>query len=118
VTTRLRLTLAQRTRIEKGEFVRVHLPVSNVLVGRVEGTLKAYWNVCPHRLVPLDFGGLPPTSDVGNYLLCNQHGALFRREDGVCIEGPCVGDALTPVGIVADGDDLLVEEVRDPMEPR
>jgi nitrite reductase/ring-hydroxylating ferredoxin subunit len=118
VTTRVRLTPAQRTRIEQGDFVRVHLPVSNVLVGRVEGALKAYWNVCPHRLVPLDFGGLPPMSHDGHYLLCNQHGALFRQEDGVCIEGPCIGDSLTPVGIVADGEDVVVDEVRDPMAPR
>ncbi len=116
--TRVALRPEQRTGIEEGRFVRVHLPVGNVLVGRVDGNLRAYRNVCPHRLVPLDFGGLPPMSDDGKYLLCNQHGALFRPEDGVCIEGPCMGDALTSVGIVADGDDVLVDEVRDPMAPR
>jgi nitrite reductase/ring-hydroxylating ferredoxin subunit len=131
VTTRVTLRPAQRAGIERGEFVRVHLPVlpamaapfgraaSSVLVGSVAGELRAYWNACPHRLVPLDFGGLSPMSDDRKYLLCNQHGALFRPEDGVCIEGPCVGDALTAVGVAAGGeDDLLVEEVNGPTAPR
>ena len=88
--------------------MRVHLPVGSVLVGRLGGELCAYRNVCPHRLVPLDFGGLPPMSDDGKYLLCNQHGALFRPEDGVCIEGPCAGDALRAVAVHEDGEAIVV----------
>ena len=33
----------------------------------------------------------------GEHLICATHGALFRFEDGVCIAGPCAGDALEPL---------------------
>ena len=53
------------------------------------------------------------------YLHCDGHGALFRVEDGVCVDGPCVGERLAPVPVrVADGmvcldrDDVaLVDEI-------
>ena len=32
----------------------------------------------------------------GDFLMCWNHGALFRPEDGVCVAGPCVGRALRP----------------------
>ena len=25
---------------------------------------------------------------------CSKHGALFRMEDGFCVEGPCEGESL------------------------
>jgi nitrite reductase/ring-hydroxylating ferredoxin subunit len=115
---RVPLRQSQREGIEEGRFVRVQLPFASALVGRVDGAWRAYANVCPHRLVPLDFGGLPPMSDDGRYLLCNQHGALFRPEDGVCIEGPCAGEALTALNVASEGDDLLVEDPGNAFPPR
>ena len=32
-------------------------------------------------------------------LMCAHHSAMFRFEDGLCIDGPCQGAALTPVAI-------------------
>ncbi len=41
----------------------------------------------------------------GQVLMCVHHSALFRFEDGQCIEGPCTGAALTPVAIrIVDGE--------------
>ncbi len=117
MAARVPLRPDQREAIDAGRFVRVELPFASVIVGKVDGAWKAYANVCPHRLVPLDFGGLRPTSDDGRYLLCHQHGALFRPEDGVCIEGPCQGDALRKVGIVAEGQGLLVDDGGPPALP-
>jgi nitrite reductase/ring-hydroxylating ferredoxin subunit len=38
-------------------------------------------------------------------MMCAHHSALFRFEDGHCIEGPCEGARLTAVGIrVVDGE--------------
>jgi nitrite reductase/ring-hydroxylating ferredoxin subunit len=31
------------------------------------------------------------------YLLCANHGALFRVEDGFCLRGPCHGQSLKQV---------------------
>jgi nitrite reductase/ring-hydroxylating ferredoxin subunit len=47
-------------------------------------------------------------SDDGRYLLCNQHGALYRPGDGYCILGPCAGERLAAVPIAEDGDELVL----------
>ena len=36
--------------------------------------------------------------------MCAHHSAMFRFEDGVCIDGPCQGAALTPVPFVSNKD--------------
>jgi nitrite reductase/ring-hydroxylating ferredoxin subunit len=84
-----------------------------ILVGRVAGEWRAYANECRHRALPLDLGASSPMSDDGQYLLCHQHGALYRLSDGRCVLGPCAGEALTPVAI-----ELVVEEDEDNAPPR
>jgi nitrite reductase/ring-hydroxylating ferredoxin subunit len=43
--------------------------------------------------------------------MCGTHGAVFRPEDGQCIDGPCQGHALTRIGIrVEDGAIFWVED--------
>jgi nitrite reductase/ring-hydroxylating ferredoxin subunit len=41
-------------------------------------------------------------SDDGRFIVCSTHGALFRIEDGHCLDGPCVGQALERVEIDCD----------------
>lgn len=68
----------------------------------------AYLNDCPHAGSPLD---MPPdqflTHD-GRHILCHTHGALFRIEDGMCVSGPCLGRALTPVVVRIENGELLI----------
>jgi nitrite reductase/ring-hydroxylating ferredoxin subunit len=82
----------------------------SVLVGRVGEALVAYANVCRHQAVPLDFGMDTAMADDGVHLLCHQHGALYRPNDGVCIAGPCRGEALVRLPI-AEADDALEIDV-------
>ncbi len=65
-----------------------------VIVVRRGERAFVYRNRCPHRGTPLDW--LPDRflDAEGQNLICATHGALFRIEDGVCIAGPCAGDAL------------------------
>jgi nitrite reductase/ring-hydroxylating ferredoxin subunit len=102
------LTDAQREQIERGRFVRVGPAFGGFLVGRVGTSWRAYRNECQHRALPLDLGGTSPTSDDGRYLLCNQHGALYRLDDGRCVAGPCAGESLSVVGVREDGDALEI----------
>lgn len=106
--TRVVLTPAQRREIAKGRFVRVGPAMRGMLVGRVGDVWKAYANVCRHRALPLDLGALSPMSDDGRYLLCHQHGALYRLEDGKCVVGPCAGENLTPVDVKEEEEGELV----------
>ena len=106
--TRVVLSEAQRDEIARGRFVRVGGAWNGLLVGRVGGAWRAYVNVCRHRALPLDLGVGSPMSDDGRYLLCHQHGALYRLGDGKCTSGPCAGESLTAAIVTEDEEGALV----------
>ncbi|KRU99109.1 Rieske (2Fe-2S) protein [Pseudomonas aeruginosa] len=58
------------------------------------GEAWVYRNRCPHFSVPLDFRPGEFCTYRGEVLMCAHHSALFRFEDGQCIDGPCAGAAL------------------------
>ncbi len=63
------------------------------------GAVHAYVNSCPHVGLPLNLSGDSFFDIDGKLLLCQMHGALFRPEDGVCVSGPCEGDALKRLAV-------------------
>lgn len=82
--------------------------LETVFVVKKGGALYAYANSCPHFGTPLNF--LPDrffTRD-GQHLLCATHGAVFRIEDGVCIDGPCAGKRLKALALRVDEGELLL----------
>jgi nitrite reductase/ring-hydroxylating ferredoxin subunit len=83
-------------------------------VVRAGATLYAYVNRCPHAGHPLNLlPGRFLTPD-GALVLCSSHGALFEKQTGLCVAGPCAGRSLTPVPLeirsgfvmLADGADV------------
>jgi len=108
MTTRFVLTDAQTRQIALGRFVRLGPLFGGIVVGRAGGAWRAYKNECRHRALPLDLGGPSPSSDDGRFLLCHQHGALYRPEDGWCFAGPCAGEKLEALPIRQDGDVLEI----------
>jgi nitrite reductase/ring-hydroxylating ferredoxin subunit len=111
--TRVVLSETQRDEIARGRFVRIGHGFDSLLIGRVGGGWRAYTNVCRHRALPLDLGARSPMSDDGRYLLCSQHGALYRLEDGKCVIGPCAGESLATVAVSEDGEALLVGSISE-----
>jgi nitrite reductase/ring-hydroxylating ferredoxin subunit len=80
-----------------------------LLVARAGQRLFAYENRCPHRGTSLDWAPDRFMTRDFTHLQCATHGAQFRVEDGVCVHGPCVGQALTPLAIeCVDGEVWLV----------
>ncbi|MDB4971723.1 MAG: Ferredoxin subunit of nitrite reductase and ring-hydroxylating dioxygenase [Myxococcaceae bacterium] len=73
-----------------------------VLLGS-DGEPRAYLNRCRHLPVPIDGGSKQYLTRGGEYLLCGTHGALYRRDDGMCIAGPCLNLALEPLTLVEEG---------------
>lgn len=71
--------------------------VGAVIVARQGARVFGYANRCPHVGTPLDWVPDRLMDFSGRHLRCATHGATFRVEDGVCIAGPCEGDALRPV---------------------
>ena len=69
------------------------------------GRVFVYVNSCPHIGLPLE-----PLPDRfldarRQNIVCSAHGARFRVEDGVCVSGPCLGEALEAVEArIVDGE--------------
>lgn len=59
-----------------------------------DGTPRAYLNRCRHIPIPIDGGSKQYLTHDGEFLLCGTHGALYRRDDGMCVAGPCLHLAL------------------------
>jgi len=63
-----------------------------------------YRDLCPHMSLPLAQKLDDYLTPGGDLIACSWHGALFRREDGECVGGPCVGQRLQPWPVaVQDG---------------
>lgn len=80
-----------------------------VIVLRSAGQLHGWLDACPHYP-----GGTPMAwktdaylNGEGTYLACHSHGALFDRETGACVLGPCLGQSLTRVELQVSGGDIL-----------
>jgi nitrite reductase/ring-hydroxylating ferredoxin subunit len=65
-----------------------------------------YLNICPHFSLRLNYRANQFTTRDGE-ILCSMHFALFRMDDGVCIEGACPGRALDPVPVEIAPDGTL-----------
>ncbi|WP_426390761.1 Rieske (2Fe-2S) protein [Variovorax sp. R-27] len=72
---------------------------------RVRGWLDS----CPHvDGAPLAWRKDAYLNADGNSIVCYGHGAVFDIETGVCTQGPCVGQALTPVALECDEQALWI----------
>ena len=86
-------------------------PLRGFLVKTATG-VAAYVNYCPHAGHPLNFRPHKFLTPDRNLILCSSHGALFARDNGLCIAGPCGGQSLTAVPIeVQNGYVLLADGV-------
>jgi nitrite reductase/ring-hydroxylating ferredoxin subunit len=84
--------------------VRVHGLECDAFAIRFRGRMYAYLNTCRHELLPLDFGDAHFFDERGDALVCCHHGARYRPETGLCVEGPCRGSFLTRLELeVRDG---------------
>jgi len=64
-----------------------------------QGAIRAYRNRCPHTGAPLNWQPDVFLDYQGETIQCDLHGAQFRIEDGICLYGPCLGQALQPITV-------------------
>ncbi|MFQ6590966.1 MULTISPECIES: Rieske (2Fe-2S) protein [Pseudomonas] len=70
-----------------------------------------YRNCCPHFSVPLDYNPGEFCTYQRQLIMCAHHSAIFRFEDGLCIDGPCTGARLQAVAYkVEDGALILTSD--------
>lgn len=84
------------------------MPRSAVVLRLADGTLRAYLNLCMHLPIPLDSGRGRFFDKEGKHLLCRTHGALYRPDDGYCVEGPCQGMRLERLSVEEAGGRVRV----------
>lgn len=86
-------------------------PLRGFLV-RVGDNVHAFLNRCPHAGRPLNFTPDRFLSPDGELIQCVAHGALFEKESGLCIAGPCVDESLRRIAVqVVDGEVRLAEDL-------
>jgi nitrite reductase/ring-hydroxylating ferredoxin subunit len=79
-----------------------------IFLVRRGAAIVAYVNSCPHLGTPLNFLGDRFLDRNGELILCATHGALFRLADGMCLSGPCRGEALTLVSTIIIGKQIFL----------
>lgn len=84
-------------------------PLRGFVVRTMKG-VAAFVNTCPHAGHPLNFRPDKFLTPDRNLILCASHGALFTRDDGLCIAGPCPGQSLTAIPIELVGGYVLLAE--------
>lgn len=77
------------------------------VVRRGAGCL-AYLNLCPHYSLPLNVREDEFLSRDGTQIMCRRHLAVFRIEDGLCVDGACTGSSLEVVPISVDPSGMMV----------
>ncbi|GAB5358936.1 hypothetical protein AAMO2058_000501600 [Amorphochlora amoebiformis] len=82
---------------------------ASIILARKADNVYGYLNRCPHMRLPLEWFPDKFMSVDGLNLQCATHGALFDVETGVCIHGPCIGKALSPVEVsVGENGEVLL----------
>jgi len=86
------------------------------LVVRVGNDVRGYINHCPHAGHPLNLKPHQFLTPEGTLILCNSHGALFEKQTGYCVVGPCAGQSLRPVPLTVESGFVLLAAGVDPNE--
>jgi len=77
-------------------------------VVRLGAGIRGYVNHCPHAGHPLDLRPHRFLTPDRALIVCASHGALFEKEAGLCLAGPCAGQRLRPVPLEVIGDVVLI----------
>ncbi len=88
----------------------VFLHGREIIIVHADGGWRAYLNNCPHINLPLNFIENDFLDRERQYIVCANHGALFQMDDGLCVSGPCQGQALYALACELRGDKLYVDD--------
>ena len=83
-------------------------PLPVVIVRTHDNRYFGYANRCPHTSVWLNVRSGGYLTEDGTALVCSRHGARFDIEDGLCLEGPCKGEALERFFVAAISGDVCL----------
>jgi nitrite reductase/ring-hydroxylating ferredoxin subunit len=90
---------------------------THVLVVRDRSGVYVFLNRCPHLGVPLQWQDDRFLVEEGVFIRCSSHGALFERDTGLCVLGPCRGDSLWQIECRIEDDAVFIDEAELPSAP-
>lgn len=76
----------------------------------VDGAVRAWVNLCPHRAQAVDLGDGRLFNSLGE-IECHHHGARFDPSSGLCVGGPCPGTSLQPLEVREQDAALWLTEI-------
>lgn len=88
--------------IEQGDW-----PLHGFVVRRAQAVF-AYLNVCPHAGRMLNWGPDRFLNKDRSLIMCSAHGAIFEIDSGLCVGGPCLGDALSKLDARVENGRVVV----------
>lgn len=71
------------------------------------GDIFVYQNTCPHLGIELEWMPDQFLDRDGELIQCATHGALFLIESGLCVVGPCTGQALVALPFTVQDDGAI-----------
>ena len=77
-------------------------------VVRCGSGVRGYLNRCPHAGHPLDLRPHRFLTPDRAMILCSSHGALFEKDAGRCLAGPCAGERLRALPLEVIGGVVLI----------
>jgi nitrite reductase/ring-hydroxylating ferredoxin subunit len=76
---------------------------------RADGELRAWLNYCQHYThIKIDKGSGAEMR--GEELICENHGAYFESESGLCTFGPCEGAYLNEIEIAVENGTVFLSD--------
>jgi nitrite reductase/ring-hydroxylating ferredoxin subunit len=85
-------------------------------VVQVSDGARAYVNRCPHVAYPLNYAPDMFLTFDDSMIQCYVHGAIFEKDTGYCIAGPCAGLKLVPVPVEIVEGYVLLDAGADPAD--
>ncbi|GAB3307249.1 Rieske (2Fe-2S) protein [Luteimonas notoginsengisoli] len=107
------LRLLPLTQIEDGGFAEAEATIDgdaeSLILHRDGDRVRAWLNICPHAGRRLDWAPGQFLKSREGHLVCAVHGATFELSGGVCVAGPCRGEALRAVAVVVRNGDVVLD---------
>ncbi len=89
-------------------LARLNSTQSVILLRLDDCALIAWRNACPHMGIELDWEPRRLLTRNGRWMQCTGHGALFDPATGLCVRGPCAGEALIAMPVRIQDDKGLL----------
>ncbi len=111
------LRLCTLAELPEGSARGFALPQTHLLAVRDRSGVHVFLNRCPHLGVPLQWQENRFLDEEGVFIRCASHGALFERDSGLCVQGPCRGEHLWQIDCRIEDDAVFIDEAELPAAP-